>query len=202
MQLYSKIPLSASILAGGKSSRMKRHKCLLPVNNERIIDLVLANLKELFEELFIVTNYPELYFYKGIALLGDIYPFRGPMSGIHVAMKNSNYDIFAFACDMPFIKKEIIFTLSDKHIKQNNNATIPMYKDKIYPLPGIYSRKFISELERLILEDKLSMTKFLKDIGAETVEVANLDKEGLSFININREEDLELLKKGGIKCLD
>ncbi|MGB9891939.1 MULTISPECIES: molybdenum cofactor guanylyltransferase [Thermodesulfovibrio] len=202
MQLFTKIPLTAAILAGGKSSRMKRQKCLLSFDNEKIIDMIVTKLKDIFEELFIVTNFPELYFYTGITLLGDIYPFRGPMSGIHVAIKNSKHDIFAFACDMPFVKGEVICALSEKHIKEANTATVPSYNGKIYPLPGIYSRKLLDELEKLLLEDKLSMTKFLNDIGAEIVEVANLDKEGLSFININTEEDLENLKKGGIKCLD
>ncbi len=196
MQLFHKIPLTAAILAGGKSSRMKRHKCLISFENKKIIDMIVGNLKEIFEELFIVTNFPEVYFYTGITLLGDIYPFRGPMSGIHVAMKNSMYDVFVFACDMPFVKREVIHSLSETHIKKSNSATVPSYNNKTYPLPGIYSRKLLDELERLILEDKLSMNRFLNDIGAETIEVANLDKKGLSFININTEEDLENLKKG------
>lgn len=203
MQLSHKIPLSAAILAGGKSSRMKRHKCLISFNNKRIVDILIKNLEELFEEIFIVTNFPELYFSTGLSLIGDIYPFRGPMAGIHVAMKNSKYDVFAFACDMPFIKREIIYTLSEIHIKKLNTATVPTHGDKIYPLPGIYSKKVLNQLEALLMEDKLGMTRFLNEIGAEVIEVANLDREGLSFININTEEELENLKKGGdIKCLD
>lgn len=203
MQLSHKIPLSAAILAGGKSSRMKRHKCLISFNNKRIVDILIKNLEELFEEIFIVTNFPELYFSTGLSLIGDIYPFRGPMAGIHVAMKNSKYDIFAFACDMPFIKREIIYTLAEIHIKKLNTATVPTHEGKIYPLPGIYSKKVLNQLEALLMEDKLGMTRFLNEIGAEMIEVANLDREGLSFININTEEELENLKKGGdIKCLD
>lgn len=202
MQLSTKIPLTGAILSGGKSLRMKRHKCLISFDNKKIIDMIVTKLKDLFEELFIVTNFPELYFYTGVTLLGDIYPFRGPMSGIHVAIKNSKYDVFAFACDMPFVKEEVIYALSERHIKEGNTATVPSYNGKIYPLPGIYSQKLFYELEKLLLENKLSMTKLLDDIGAEILEVANLDREGLSFININTEEDLENLKKGGIKCLD
>lgn len=202
MQSFHKIPLTAAILAGGKSSRMKRHKCLISFENKRIIDIIVENLREIFEELFIVTNFPEAYFYTGITLLGDIYPFRGPMSGIHVALKNSMYDVFVFACDMPFVKREVIYYLLETHIKKANSATVPSYDNKTYPLPGIYSKKIFDKLERLILEDKLSMNKFLNDINAEIVDVVNLDKKGLSFININTEEDLENLKKGGIECLD
>jgi len=202
VQLSCKIPLTGAILAGGKSSRMKRQKCLMSFESKRIIDQIVSNLEKNFEELFIVTNFPELYFYTGLPLLGDIYPFRGPMAGIHVAIKNSSYDVFAFACDMPFVRKELICNLAETHLKNANIATVPLFNGKIYPLPGIYSKKLHDELLRLILEDKLSMTRFLDDIGAYVLDVANLDREGLSFININTEEELENLKKGGIKCLD
>ncbi len=202
MQLSTKIPLSAIILAGGKSSRMKTQKCLIPLGNQRIVDKLANGLKEILEEIFIVTNFPELYFSSGVFLLGDIYPFKGPMAGLHSAMKNSKYDIFAFACDMPFVKKEIIYALTDNHISNGNLATVAKYNNKIYPLPGIYSKSLLSELERLLLEDKLSMTKLLEDIGAFVLDVANLDEEGLSFININTQEDLEILQRREIKCLD
>jgi len=40
-----------------------------------------------------------------------------------------------------------------------------------------------------LIEDKVSIKRFLDDINAQIIDVANLDKEGLSFININTEED-------------
>ncbi|WP_460181070.1 molybdenum cofactor guanylyltransferase [Thermodesulfovibrio sp. TK110] len=202
MQLSSKLPLTCVILAGGKSSRMKTNKCLLSLNNRKLIEILIINLKEIFEELFIVTNFPEAYFYTGVPLLGDIYAFKGPMAAIHVSLKNSKYDVFAFACDMPFVKKEIIYLLGEKHLNQKNNITVACYKEKIYPLPGIYSKHILNELENLLKEDKLSMMKLIKDFHAQVIDVANLDEEGLSFINVNTEEDLKLLKKGGKKCLD
>lgn len=201
MQSLYKLQLTAVILAGGKSSRMKTNKCLISLNNKRLIEILLSNLEEIFEEIFIITNFPELYFYTGITLFGDIYPFKGPMAGIHVALKNSKYDVFAFACDMPFIKREIIYFLSENHILHKNNATVSSYQGKIYPLPGIYSKKLLDELGKLLENDKLSMMKLLDDTGAQVIDVANLDKEGLSFININTEDDLKILEKGGKKCL-
>jgi molybdopterin-guanine dinucleotide biosynthesis protein A len=204
VQLLSKLPLTAAILAGGKSSRMNMPKCLIPLGNTKIIDILISKLKGIFEEIFIVTNFPELYFYTGIQMIGDIYPFKGPMAGIHSALKNSKYDVMAFACDMPFIRQEVIYKLFDTHYSKNKTATVPLFDDKIYPLPGIYSKKLLNTIEGLLIEDKLSMRKLLDDVGAYVIEVANLDKEGVSFININTFEDLEILKskKGGILCLD
>lgn len=201
MQWSSKIALTGVILAGGKSSRMKINKCLLSLYNKKLVDILLTNLKEVFEEVFIVTNSPEFYFYTGIPVLGDIYPFKGPMAGIHVALKNSRYDVFAFACDMPFVKKEIVYFLSEKYANRKTPITVARYREKIYPLPGIYSKDILNELENLLKQDKLSMMKLIEDVKAQVVDVANLDEEGLSFININTEEDLKILTEEGKKCL-
>lgn len=202
MQSSYRLPLTGAILAGGQSKRMNFPKCLVSLEDYKIIDILLSNLKNLFEELFIVTNYPELYFDRGVSLLGDIYPFKGPMAGIHVALKNSKYDVFAFACDMPFIKKEIIEKTASSHFSKNSMITICSFKGKIYPLPGIYSKKLYAEIERLLKEEKLSMKKLIQDSDSQIIEVANLDEEGLSFININTLQDLEFLKqKGGKICL-
>lgn len=202
MQLSSKLPLTAAILSGGKSTRIRKPKCLITINNERIIEILLKKLNNIFHEIFIITNFPELYFNYGYPLIGDIYPFKGPMAGIHAAMKNSTHDVFAFACDMPFIEEKLIFELAEKHFLKNMDITISSFKDKLYPLPGIYSKNLFYYLENLLSEDKLSMTKLVNDVKSQIIKVANLDKEGVSFININTKEDLENLKKGGITCSD
>ncbi len=202
MQLSSKLKLTAAILAGGKSTRLKKPKCLISIDNERIIELLIRKLKKLFEEVLIITNFPEQYFKEGLTLIGDIYPFKGPMAGIHAAIKNSSYDIFAFACDMPFIEENLIFEMTEKHFSNKPDITVCSFRDKLYPLPGIYTKNLFSYLENLLSEDKLSMTKLIYDVRAQVIEVANLDREGVSFININTQEDLEKLKKGGIRCSD
>jgi len=45
-----------------------------------------------------------------------------------------------------------------------------------------------------LIEDKVSIKRFLDDINAQIIDVANLDKEGLSFININTEEEFKNFK--------
>lgn len=192
----SKIPLTAAILAGGKSSRMGKDKCLLKLGNKKIIEHLISNLTPIFEETFIVTNCPEYYFQFGIPLLGDIYPYCGPMAGIHVALKNSSYDVFAFACDMPFIKKELIYTLAEKHLNSKALCTVSSFMGRVYPLPGIYSKALEEQLDVLLKEKKLSLKKLIDDVSSQTVEAKNLDKEGVSFVNINTENDLKNLSGG------
>jgi molybdopterin-guanine dinucleotide biosynthesis protein A len=200
--LSSKLSLTAAILAGGRSTRMGSPKCLIILNNEKVIEILLKKLNNLFQELFIITNFPELYFHYGYPLIGDIYPFKGPMAGIQVAMKSSKYDIFAFACDMPFIEEKLIFELAEKHLLNKTDITVCSFQQKLYPLPGIYSKNLLSQIENLLSEDKLSLAKLIHNVKFQIMEVANINKRGLSFININTQEDLEKLKNGGIKCLD
>lgn len=202
MPLSYKFPLTGVILAGGKSLRMKMPKCLIEIDQKRLIEILIEKVSEPFSQTFIVTNYPEDYFRFAIPLLGDIYKFKGPMAGIHVALKNSNYDLFAFACDMPFVKGEVIEFLAKKHMESKSDATVGKVGEKLYPLPGIYSKRILDYLEGLLKEDKLSMTKLLGEINSQVIDLANLDREGLSFININTQEELEKFLKGGKGCLD
>ncbi len=200
MQLFSKFQLTAAILAGGKSSRIKKPKCLISLERERLIEIIIKKLDKLFEEIFIVTNFPELYFPQGINLLGDLFPFRGPMAGIQVALRNSKFSVFAFACDMPFVEERVIFEIAEKHFQHKSPITVCSYEGKLYPLPGIYSKSVLPYIENLLAEDKLSMTKLIHSFKSQIIEVENLDIKGLSFININTQEDLEKIKQGGIKC--
>jgi len=71
--LSSKLPISAAILAGGKSSRMKMPKCLIALENKRLIEILISNVKKIFDEIFIVTNFPELLFFIMAYLLLEIY---------------------------------------------------------------------------------------------------------------------------------
>ena len=48
--------ISAVILAGGRNSRMGRHKAFITVNSKRIIDSIMEVLRGLFGEIVIVTN--------------------------------------------------------------------------------------------------------------------------------------------------
>ncbi|MEF9475741.1 MAG: nucleotidyltransferase family protein, partial [Candidatus Mariimomonas ferrooxydans] len=56
------------ILAGGENRRLPVLKSFIEIDGEKIIERNLKIMKNLFNEVFIVTNQPEVYLYLGFPL--------------------------------------------------------------------------------------------------------------------------------------
>ncbi len=190
------------ILAGGENKRMPVLKAFLEVDGEQIIKRNLRIITKLFEEVFIVTNQPEIYLFLGVPLLGDVYNVRGPMTGIFTSLLNSsNQWVFITACDMPFINKRLIKHLAEK--RGNYDAVVPKSPlppsgsgqfDFIEPLFSFYSKKLMLHMEKAITAGKTGLKEFLynkrvKYIGTEEIQI--IDVELRSFININTPEEAQ-----------
>ena len=86
------IVISGGILAGGANKRFGGiTKATIIVDGEKIITRMLRTIRDLFEELIIVTNTPgEFQEISGCRIIEDQYKEAGPLGGIHAAF---NVDI-------------------------------------------------------------------------------------------------------------
>ncbi|MBI3593191.1 MAG: molybdenum cofactor guanylyltransferase [Nitrospirae bacterium] len=190
---------TAVILAGGENRRFPMLKSFIEVDGSPIIKRNICVLKKIFHEVFINTNMPERYFYIGVPLIGDVLPSRGPMSGIYSSLVNAKEPcIFVTACDMPFLDKDVITFICEKHVMVSKSgtvdATIPIFNNEPQPLAGVYSKTILPFLEEGVLNDKVSLKRLLNDVLVNFIDEADVravDPEGRSFININTVEDCE-----------
>ena len=112
--------MDALILAGGENKRLPALKGFLEINGQKIIESNIELLSRIFDRVIISTDKPELYFPFGVLVLGDIIKYKGPMIGIFSALTVPGIsDIFVTACDMPFLKPELIRYIVDKYNTQN-----------------------------------------------------------------------------------
>ncbi|MBI5666190.1 MAG: molybdenum cofactor guanylyltransferase, partial [Nitrospirae bacterium] len=138
------------ILAGGENTRMPVLKSFIEVRGQKIIERNIKITRQLFKEVFIVTNQPEYYSYLGATLFGDVYNTRGPMTGIFTALLNSSSNwVFISACDMPFINMELIAYMALK--RDNVDIVAPVTNDKPEPLFAFYSRRLLGAMEEAVL---------------------------------------------------
>ena len=191
------------ILAGGENKRFPVIKGFLEVGGKRIIESNIELLSKIFDRVIISANDPELYFYLGATMVGDVVEYRGPMTGILSALTIPEVsEIFVTACDMPFIKPELIEYIVDKWEKKYD-AAIPIFDKKPQPLFGIYSKRVAKRMEQSIKNGESSLRRFLQGINVFYInekEVRETDSEGRSFININTIEDFQK-EIGGNICL-
>jgi molybdopterin-guanine dinucleotide biosynthesis protein A len=102
-------------------------------------------------------------------------------------------EIFVAACDMPFIKPELIRYIVGRWTDRWE-AIVPVFDGKPQPLLGIYSRKLVPKMEESIKTQTRSLREFLGTIEVHYIkeeEVRAIDPEGKSFVNINTIQDYE-----------
>jgi molybdopterin-guanine dinucleotide biosynthesis protein A len=195
--------MDALILAGGENSRIPFLKGFLEINGTKIIESNVRLLKGIFNRVLISTNSPELYFYLGTLMVGDMIKHRGPMAGIYSALNVPDVsDVFVIACDMPFINVILIQHIISKW-DEKWDSVIPVFDNRPQPLFGIYSQKITGKIEDTIKKERMSLRELLKRINVLYIkeeEVRSIDTEGKSFVNINTMEDFK--KEGGKLCLE
>lgn len=183
--------VSAVILAGGNSSRMKSNKALLPFCGELFIERIYRQMSTIFRDVILVTNTPELYRFLPCPMIPDIFPGMGSLAGIHAGLSNSETPyIFAVACDMPHLNEALIRQLIAKIDGQD--VIIPESDGGLEPLHAVYGKGALPVIEEALSRgnrrivaccDRLNTTVITRE------EVGKIDPGFLSFRNINTPED-------------
>jgi len=198
----SRNKMDALILAGGENKRIPVIKGFLEINSRKIIEANIESLLGIFKKVIVSTNSPELFFYLGLPMVGDVIDYRSPMTGIFSALSVPDVsEVFVTACDMPYINVILIKYMIEKW-SDDWDAAIPVFEGKLQPLFGIYAKKITKKMEENIRNNRRGLREFLQEINVLYIseqDVRNLDPEGRSFVNINTMEDFH--REGGKICL-
>lgn len=172
------------ILCGGKSSRMGRDKGLVMLQKKHFIDHIISGLNNVSREIVLVTHNSE-YSHFGLPIVNDHYKDKGPLGGIHAALKHTNQErIMILSCDIPLLDASVLKRL----IAEKKTADIIFAKTATnwHPLIGIYSKKILKNLEAHLEKDQLRLFDFIK---TNNYRALNFTEER-AFTNINTPEVL------------
>ena len=178
------------ILAGGKSSRMGVDKGLVLLNGKPMIQYVIEALKEVVSNIIIISNNAS-YNKFGVPVYSDIMKDKGPVGGIYTGLYHSTTELnFCISCDVPMISSDFIFWLLNK--SGNASVTLPMCKDKVHQMIGVYSKQVLSYFKESAEKEHLKLSQVNKDMACEIIDIekeyANFDE--LIFSNINTKNEL------------
>lgn len=196
-------PLTALILCGGKSTRMGRPKAFLPYQGTLMITHIIDLVRQLFAEVLLVTNEPELFDGLEIDIVKDILPHRGPLGGILSGLLiASHHHSFVIACDMPFISSNLIEEMVGG--RKNSDVLVLTHDNGIEPLIGIYSKNCIKALEESLFVGETSLHDFVSGLKAETFFCSDVlsgaDKNVLPpYFNIDTPQDYTTAITHGLK---
>jgi molybdenum cofactor guanylyltransferase len=86
MNMTDGLPITAAVLAGGRSMRMGVDKTLLPVDGETLVARVVSAVGEVCAHTMVVTNRPEALEDAGlpatVRVITDEVPYQGPLGGL------------------------------------------------------------------------------------------------------------------------
>ncbi len=179
------------ILAGGESRRMGSNKSLLPLAGARFIDHVYRRMAELFNEVIIVTNTPDLYKEIPCRKVPDIYYAQGALAGVHSGLAHARCEkIFVVACDMPFISAKVVKEICN-HADQGD-LVVPYSSNGHEPLHALYCKSCLPAMEEVLDAGLKRIIAFFDKVHQVELPAATIrqhDPEEKSFQNINTPED-------------
>ena len=192
-----KLPFTALILSGGKSSRMGRDKALLPFGGQTMLENIAKLTGRIFEETLIVVNDRlriEGLDLRHVKVYEDLFKNKGPLAGIYTGLSYSKTQASCvFTCDMPFIDETLIRELADFWEEGVDALAFEDPEGNLQPFPGVYGRSARFLIRTLLHQGESSMRRFL---GAARVKPFILKQEKISILtNMNTIEDYyEILK--------
>ena len=188
--------VSGIILAGGSSIRFGQNKAFMDIDGIRLIDRTVETMKNIFEQVILVTNEKEHYEYIGIPIIKDLIKGLGPIGGIYTGLMSiSNQAGFFVACDMPFINKQLIQYMVD--IKGNHAAVVPMVANNIEPLHAIYSKSCLETIKKLINSNTYQVRLSYEKLPVRYIkedEIKQFCAPSKTFLNINTPDEFKKIQ--------
>jgi molybdenum cofactor guanylyltransferase len=187
--------MTCAILAGGRSSRMGHDKATIKIGDKALIRLVYDKVKEVFDDIIIISRLHNTIESVDAPVLKDVVPFGNSMTGIVSALLYSETPYtFTVACDMPFLSTEAFRYMVNEATGQD--IIIPKTKLGFEPLHTIYNRSCIAHFLRLIGQGKPKVTGILPFVSVKELgEQPCFSRNGNSvFTNIKAMNDLSMVK--------
>jgi len=185
------------ILAGGKGRRLGREKAWVELGGSSLLQRAVSNLEFLNSEIVIVKapegELPPVSAGVNLKVVQDSVSGKGPLAGIFTGLVNSKYRYnLIVACDMPLLNRGLVKYMIS--IAKGYDAVVPRLGKYLEPLQAVYSKDCISEIEKLLAQDRLKVDGLFSGVRTrfvESAEIERFDAAHLSFMNINTPTDLK-----------
>ena len=176
-----KFDATAVIIAGGKSSRMKRDKALLPFGGfSTLAEFQYRRLGKIFSEVYISSKSNKFNF--EVDLIEDRDELSSPLVALVSIFETLEVEeVFVLSVDAPFIDISVIEKLFKKLEETNADIVVAESEYGLEPLSAIYRRSFLKEAKSALSQNNHRLKSIFKLLKVEKVKFEN---EKL-FMNLN-----------------
>lgn len=177
--------MTAIILAGGRSQRIGRSKCTLPVAGRPLIEHVYRQLLPHAAEVLVSANDPTESEFLGLRVVADEVQGRGPLMGIASALAVAAHDVnLVVACDIPDI--DAGFVQDMLRCVEGWDGVVPVDKDGRYePLLAVYRKCMLEPMRRVLAAGGRRIREVYTLCRIRTIELGDAPW----LCNINTTED-------------
>lgn len=182
------------LLAGGKSSRMRREKGSLIIGGRMMYEYPLKALEGVCDEILISGSTP-LPGNLPYPTIPDRISNIGPIGGIHTCLEHSSNELnLVLSYDLPLVNEGLLKYLI-QHSKGHDIVAPALKAEQAEPLCALYRKSTQPVFEELIKQKRYAVHRALNLVPSLVLPL----HPGMSFyspnlfLNINSKEDLENL---------
>jgi molybdenum cofactor guanylyltransferase len=185
--------LTAFILAGGRSTRMGTDKAFVLLDGRTLLARALELARSLTSDVRIVGDSAK--FASFAPVVEDLFPGRGPLAGIHAALRSSRADMnLILAVDTPFLTPALLeYIIGRAKNSDRVMVTVPRTAQGWQPLCAIYRREFACIAEKALSAGRYKIGALFEEACAQVISELELQSAGFSpdlFANLNTPDDL------------
>jgi molybdopterin-guanine dinucleotide biosynthesis protein A len=147
----------------------------------------------------------------GAEVIADLHDHRGPLGGIHTALRHLHgarslygqdgqdgvYGLM-LACDLPFVSPDFLRWLAQIHEAEANDFTAPVDRNgRLQPLAGFYGPACLPAVETMLAAGVLRVDRIGEVVKTRRVsfeEYAGLPGAERFLLNVNAPADLDQLE--------
>jgi molybdopterin-guanine dinucleotide biosynthesis protein A len=195
--------VTAFVLTGGRSERMGSDKALLTLpDGETLLEHAMALGASVAREVCLVGPRERYASYAWAGkIVEDVYPGRGPLAGIHAALRASSTEWnLIVAVDTPLLTSALLRWLIDR-AKESSGAvvTLPRVNGQWQPLCAVYRREFGALAQSALEEGRYKIDLLYRAVQTRVLEEDELRAAGFGaelFGNLNTMEEMKNLLAG------
>jgi len=182
---------------------MGQDKALMPFLGQPLIQRVLERVSPIADEILVTSNQPGKFKFLGVPIIPDVIPGVGALGGLYTALKSASNPLVAVvACDLPFVNPELLKACKEILDSTNCSAVIPGTDRGIEPLHAVYRvQTCLPAVEAALVDGRRRVISWHVDVDVHilpSVETAQYDPDGITFWNVNTEDEF---KKAEAKAL-
>jgi molybdopterin-guanine dinucleotide biosynthesis protein A len=167
-----------------------KDKAGLTLGARTLLDIMLEKARGVADRVFIVGSKEKF----GSDAVEDIYRARGPLGGIHAALRSSPAELnLMLAVDLPFIDARFLKFLIAQAQGSKAVVTVPRTAAGWQPLCAVYRREFADRADAGLKEGKNKIDALFSQMLVNVIEEKEFRRSGFTpemFANLNTTEDL------------